>query len=92
MIFSKDSIANFIYDLIKYEKVCKKDLEFALDVYCFIGITPFILFFDAPILGQISVSVFWNELRGRILCGKSTQYSGHDYTFLSYCLLDRKLF
>lgn len=33
MIFSKDSIANFIYDLIKYDKVCKKDLEFALDVF-----------------------------------------------------------
>jgi len=33
MIFSKDSVANLIYDLIKYEKVCQKDLEFALDVF-----------------------------------------------------------
>ena len=33
MEFNKDSIANFIYDLLKFEKVCKNDLEYAFQVF-----------------------------------------------------------
>lgn len=33
MEFNRDSIANFIYDLMKFEKVCKKDLEYAFQVF-----------------------------------------------------------
>lgn len=33
MEFNTLSIANFIYDLIKFDKVCKKDLDYALDVF-----------------------------------------------------------
>jgi len=33
MEFNRDSIANFIYDLMKFEKVCQKDLEYAFQVF-----------------------------------------------------------
>jgi hypothetical protein len=33
MVFSKESIANFIYDLLKYQKVCKNDLDFAYNIF-----------------------------------------------------------
>jgi len=33
MEFNRESIANFIYDLLKFDKVCKKDLEYAFSVF-----------------------------------------------------------
>ena len=33
MEFNRESIANFIYDLLKFDKVCKKDLEYAFEVF-----------------------------------------------------------
>lgn len=33
MEFNRDSIANFIYDLMKFEKVCKSDLEYAFQIF-----------------------------------------------------------
>jgi hypothetical protein len=33
MEFNRESIANFIYDLLKFEKVCKADLDYAFDVF-----------------------------------------------------------
>lgn len=33
MEFNNESIANFIYDLMKFDKVCKKDLEYAFNVF-----------------------------------------------------------
>jgi hypothetical protein len=33
MEFSELSIANFIYDLLKFDKVCKNDLDYAFDVF-----------------------------------------------------------
>lgn len=33
MEFNRESIANFIYDLLKFDKVCKEDLEYAFDVF-----------------------------------------------------------
>ena len=33
MEFNRESIGNFIFDLIKYDKVCQNDLEFALDIF-----------------------------------------------------------
>ena len=33
MMFNDELIAGFVYDLIKYEKVCQKDLEFSFSVF-----------------------------------------------------------
>lgn len=33
MEFNKMSISNLIYDKIKFDKVCKNDLDFALDIF-----------------------------------------------------------
>jgi len=33
MEFNRESIANFIYDLLKFEKVCQKDLEYAFQIF-----------------------------------------------------------
>ena len=33
MLFDKESIANFIFDIIKYDKVCKNDLEFSFEIF-----------------------------------------------------------
>jgi hypothetical protein len=33
MEFNELSIANFIYDLLKFDKMCKKDLEYAFNLF-----------------------------------------------------------